>query len=48
MGIFDSLVDISIRFTLLLGFLFNICRKVYIHFVYYFVFLRSEFVVVLL
>lgn len=40
--------DISIRFTLLLGFLFNACRKVYIHFVYYFVFLRSEFVVVLL
>ena len=37
MCMFYSLVDISMRFTLLLGFLLNVCIKIYIHFVYYFV-----------
>ena len=42
-----SLVDISTRFTLSLGFLLNVCIKINIHFVYYFV-LRCKFVVALL
>ena len=42
MHTFYPLVDMSIRFILLLGFLLNVCNKIYIHFVYYFV-LRWEF-----
>ena len=41
MRTFYLLVDIAIRFTILLGYLLNVCSKAYIHFVYFF--LRCEF-----
>ena len=36
MRTFYLLVDIAIRFTILLGYLLNVCSKAYIHFVYFF------------
>ena len=44
MLIFYPLVDISICLTILLGFLLKTFRKVYSHFVYFFI-LRHEFIV---